>query len=210
MILSPCDGLEIRISPDGCADLEFPDGVALALPVQTHAARVAIVRQPDETFPDTDGLISLSPEIAVGVRTADCQPVILFAPDIRAVAAVHAGWRGTIARISGSAVSELCRLGASPSLMRAFLGPAICGQCYEVSPELVDDFKAAGFAINTAPRHLDLADLNSQDLVGAGLRRANITGSEHCTLHTVAPRYPSWRRVPGTTTRLITAARLTL
>lgn len=208
MILSPCDGLEIRISPDGCTDLDFPTGVTLVLPQQTHTDRVAIVRQPEETFPDTDGLISLTPEIAVGVRTADCQPVILYAPDIRAVAAVHAGWRGTIAHISCNAVRELEQLGASPSQMFAFLGPAICGECYEVSPELVDDFKAAGFAINTAPRHLDLADLNTQDLIGAGLTPANITHIRHCTLHTTTPRYPSWRRTPGTTTRLITTARL--
>ncbi len=202
----------MQISTLSHPDIILPESVSLVLPQQTHTAHVDICTSPGQTFADTDALISLDRAIAVGVRTADCQPILLYAPDIRAVAAVHAGWRGTFGRIGSNTVRRLTALGASPDGIKALLGPSICPECYEVSAELVVQFRAAGFRHLPSPNHLDLARLNAEDLADAGILPANITSTHQCTRHTTdssAHLYPSWRREPGTTTRLISAIRLT-
>lgn len=213
----------MQISTLSHPDIILPEGVSLVLPQQTHTSHVDICTSATQTFADTDALITRDPAIAVGVRTADCQPILLYAPDIRAVAAVHAGWRGTFGRIGSNTVRRLTALGANPAGMKAILGPSICPECYEVSAELVAQFRDAGFRYLPSTDHLDLARLNAEDLADAGILPANITFSHQCTRHTIdgtstravspssEPRhlYPSWRREPGTTTRLISAIRLT-
>lgn len=212
MRLPHWEGVEMQISTLSHPDIILPEGVSLVLPQQTHTAHVDICTSVDQTFADTDALITRDPTIAVGVRTADCQPILLYAPDIRAVAAVHAGWRGTFGRIGSNTVRRLCALGADPAEMKALLGPSICPECYEVSAELVKQFREAGFRHLSSPDHLDLARLNAEDLADAGIPLANITFTHQCTRHATdssAHLYPSWRREPGTTTRLISAIRLT-
>lgn len=202
----------MQISTLSHPDIILPESVSLVLPQQTHTANVALCTSADQTFADTDALITRDPTIAVGVRTADCQPILLYAPDIRAVAAVHAGWRGTFGRIGSNTVRRLRALGADPARMKALLGPSICAECYEVSAELVAQFRAAGFRHLSSPDHLDLARLNAEDLADAGILLSNITFTHQCTRHATdssAHLYPSWRREPGTTTRLISAIRLT-
>ena len=202
----------MQISTLSHPDIILPEGVSLVLPQQTHTANVALCTSADQTFADTDALITRDPTIAVGVRTADCQPILLYAPDIRAVAAVHSGWRGTFGRIGSNTVQRLCALGADLAGMKALLGPSICPKCYEVSAELVVQFRDAGFRHLPSPDHLDLAQLNAEDLADAGIPLSNITITHQCTRHTTdssAHLYPSWRREPGTTTRLISAIRLT-
>lgn len=202
----------MQISTLSHPDIILPESVSLVLPQQTHTAHVDICTSVDQTFADTDALITRDPTIAVGVRTADCQPMLLYSPDIRAVAAVHAGWRGTFGRIGSNTVRRLRTLGADPAEMKALLGPSICPECYEVSAELVVQFRAAGFRHLPSPDHLDLARLNAEDLADAGILSANISFTHQCTRHATdssAHLYPSWRREPGTTTRLISAIRLT-
>lgn len=202
----------MQISTLSHPDIILPKSVSLVLPQQTHTANVALCTSADQTFADTDALITCGPAIAVGVRTADCQPILLYSPDIRAVAAVHAGWRGTFGRIGSNTVRRLRTLGADPAEMKALLGPSICPECYEVSAELVVQFRAAGFRHLPSPDHLDLARLNAEDLADAGILSANISFTHQCTRHATdssAHLYPSWRREPGTTTRLISAIRLT-
>lgn len=202
----------MQISTLSHPDIILPESVSLVLPQQTHTANVALCTSADQTFADTDALITRDPTIAVGVRTADCQPILLYAPDIRAVAAVHAGWRGTFGRIGSNTVRRLRALGADPARMKALLGPSICPECYEVSAELVKQFRDAGFRYLPSPDHLDLARLNAEDLADTGILLSNITFTHQCTSHATdssAHLYPSWRREPGTTTRLISAIRLT-
>lgn len=202
----------MQISTLSHPDIILPESVSLVLPQQTHTAHVDICTSPGQTFADTDALITRDPTIAVGVRTADCQPILLYSPDIRAVAAVHAGWRGTFGRIGSNTVQRLCALGADPARMKALLGPSICPECYEVSAELVKQFRDARFRYLPSPDHLDLARLNAEDLADAGIPLSNITFTHQCTRHATdssAHLYPSWRREPGTTTRLISAIRLT-
>lgn len=185
-----------------------PDAALMAddviIPIQTHSCNVKIVgASPDiSELEDTDALITLRPGVRIGVRTADCVPVVIYAPDINAVAAVHAGWKGSLGGIVGNTLGHLVRLGARPENMHAAFGPSICGQCYEVSQDLADSFVAAGFAgAVIGQRHVSLELVNTMRLQRAGVPLAAIRAALCCTLET--PSYPSWRRNP-TSRRLLT------
>lgn len=180
----------------------------LQLPVQTHTANVALATgNPADEFPATDGLVSFDPGVAVGVRTADCVPVLLYAPDIRGVAAVHAGWRGTISGITLNAIGMLIDSGAAPDRMVAWFGPSICGACYEVDNTLGRRFADAGFSRSVrfmpgGKAMLDLQSVNIGQMLRAGLTSGNINPCGICTF--TDRRYPSWRRHPGESARIIT------
>ena len=74
---------------------------------------------------EADALISMSPGVAVGIATADCVPILLTTPGAETVAAIHAGWRGTLADIVGTVVSALEERGVEPAQLEAAIGPAI-------------------------------------------------------------------------------------
>ncbi len=98
-------------------------------------------RLPDDTA--GDGLMTRTPGLWLTVRSADCVPILLANPHAPAVAAVHAGWRGTLGRIAEKAVGELrsawrCR----PADLRAAIGPCARACCYEVGEELLEAFQA--------------------------------------------------------------------
>lgn len=187
----------------------LPEGITLVAPCQTHTVNTGVASLEATVFPDTDALVTIDPRIAIGVRTADCVPVVLNAPDIGAVAAIHAGWRGTIGRITARTVARLKEMGADPALMHAAVGPAICGRCYEVSPELERDFREAALGgCVESERHLNLPEANIIQLTECGVAAANITDCGVCTLHFALPGgirpWPSWRRDNGTRQRLMT------
>jgi polyphenol oxidase len=90
-----------------------------------------------------DGLITCTPEILVGVQTADCLPMILVDPKRRAVGVFHAGWRGTLKRIAEKGVGEMRRcFGSDPRHLKAAIGPGIHSCCFEVGTEVRDKFES--------------------------------------------------------------------
>ena len=182
---------DCHVTAGVCSDAAL-FGKDILLPVQTHSCNVAVV-DADCSLPDTDAVITRTPGLRIGVRTADCVPMLLFAPDIAAVAAIHAGWKGSLGGIADRTLELLDRLGANLSLLRAAFGPCICGSCYEVSHELADEFRAAGFSdCLVGERNVDLEAVNIRRLLRAGVRRENIKPKSCCTLET--PAFPSWRR----------------
>jgi len=124
-----------------------------ALVNQVHGREVVTIRSGGArpcTRPDADALVSNDPTVAIAVRAADCVPLLLADRKSGAVAAVHAGWRGTAAGVACAAVDALSNeFGARPEDLAAAIGPSIGVCCYEVGSELVDAFAAAGH-----PRHL--------------------------------------------------------
>lgn len=187
-----------------------PQGAQLILPVQTHSLNIASADCGLAEFPDTDALITQRRRIYVGVRTADCVPVLLYAPDIKAVAAVHAGWKGTLGKLPQLTALRMRRMGASLAEMKAWIGPCVCGDCYEVDSELAGRFIDAGFGrcvtVASPKPHLDLAQACVYQLSEAGLEEVNITARSVCTRHSeVGGKFlcPSWRREPGTQRRLV-------
>ena len=169
---------------------------------QIHGRNVVVVRRGESTprgKPEADILVSNDPEVAIAVRAADCVPLLLADSKTGAVAAVHAGWRGTAAGAATAAVDALGREFASrPEDLVAAIGPSICATCYEVGSELVDAFAAAGHArhlidrwfVTTPPAHgrrevpplrLDVAAANRDQLLLAGVAEEHIHMSGLCT-----------------------------
>jgi YfiH family protein len=96
-----------------------------------------------ENPPKADALITGVPGLLLGVQTADCVPILLADTRRRAVAAIHAGWRGTLARIVPKTLGRMrMEFGTRPRDVVAALGPAIGGGCYEVGPEVAQAFAA--------------------------------------------------------------------
>lgn len=155
-----------------------------------------------------DGLITRARRVALAIRTADCAPILIAsrAPTSPpAVAALHAGWRGTLGQIAGRAVrlfSDLFHI--APAHLTAALGPCIGPCCYEVSQALAQDFEAC-FGADCIARvrgqpHLDLQLANRQALLRAGVPPAAIYVSRHCTA-CEAGLFFSHRRDQGRTGR---------
>jgi len=119
---------------------------------QVHGHRIAIVDRPDLTREDLEGydaFVCAVPGIAIGVRTADCVPVLLFDPVKRVVAAVHSGWKGTVQKISRETLLLIHQLfGSALSDIRVVIGPAIGPDSFQVGEEVVERFRGSGFPMS--------------------------------------------------------------
>ncbi|MDP9055099.1 MAG: peptidoglycan editing factor PgeF [Acidobacteriota bacterium] len=141
-----------------------------------------------------DALSSDRAGVLVGVKTADCVPILLAEPSIPLVIAVHAGWRGTAENIVSAAVNELvASWRIRPENVRAAIGPSIGVCCYEVGPEVARHFGAWNPELAGAggPVRLDLPAINRQQLEETGVE--NIWTSGECTFCN-ADKFFSWRR----------------
>jgi YfiH family protein len=163
--------------------------------------------------PAADILVSQDSETALAVRAADCVPLLIADPDTGAVAAVHAGWRGTAAGAATAAVEALAReFGTRPRNLIAAIGPSIGACCYEVGPELIDAFLAAGHSRERVARwfmtpaharpRLDTWAANRDQLMSAGVLEDNIHISGLCTASNVDV-FPSYRVEKERTGRLV-------
>ncbi len=155
---------------------------------QVHGKRVLTIDDAlaDIAIEEADGLASALHGLALGVATADCVP-LLFADGRGRVAAVHAGWRGTVANIAGAAVETLVRLGARVDELRVAFGPSICVDCFEVGREVADQFiPITNAAVQQKPNarpHVDLRYANRRLLEQAGILAAHIDDAPPCTMH---------------------------
>jgi hypothetical protein len=124
-----------------------------------------------------DALLENRPGSVVAVKTADCLPILRVDEGHGAVAAVHAGWRGTVAGIARRAVEAMrAEFGARPGELHAAIGPGIGKCCYEVGPEVAAQFGQQGRA------HVDLAAANRRQLMDAGVTPERIYASNLCTM----------------------------
>ena len=153
----------------------------LALPRQTHSDHVRWMAEAGRPE-DTDAVITDRPRLCVCVKTADCIPILLYDTKQRVVAAVHAGWRGTVSRIVQKTVLEMQP--HSPSDLHAIIGPGISLSRFEVGDEVYEAFLSAGFPVGRIARrmerwHIDLWDANRWLLEEAGLTDIYVQGT--CT-----------------------------
>jgi purine-nucleoside/S-methyl-5'-thioadenosine phosphorylase / adenosine deaminase len=150
---------------------------------QVHGATV--VHAPWEGTPEADASTATGPALLLGIETADCLPVLVVDPVRRAVAAAHAGWRGTAAGVAGKVIEALVAAGSRPADLVAALGPSIGPCCYEVGDELRSAFGPAGATFfRPGPRgrpHLDVRAANVRHLVAAGLHEDRIHHIPDCT-----------------------------
>ncbi|MBI4178387.1 peptidoglycan editing factor PgeF [bacterium] len=137
----------------------------------------------------TDGCVTTQPELVLCIRTADCLPILLFDARGRAVAAVHAGWRGLLAGILGKAVTSICRAArCGPKHIRAVIGPCIHVSCYEVGEEVRRSFAARHgswtrrfFRKSGTRLKASLPGIAGAQLKTAGIPATHIRPSRHCT-----------------------------
>lgn len=166
----------------------------LASTWQVHGADVRRVREDhdeernDRADEQCDALTTNVPGILVAAKHADCVPVLLADERTGACAAVHAGWRGTLAGILGRTLSHMREeYGTRAEDVRAALGPAALGCCYEVGAEVTDAFKeryGETFATPTRDAHalIDLHRANTAQLLAAGLTSERIHRAPYCTI----------------------------
>jgi hypothetical protein len=131
-----------------------------------------------------DGLVLLEPGVIGVIKTADCLPVILCAPDYPACAIVHAGWRGTAQLIARKAVAAMVGLGVPAASMSAIIGPGIGPCCYNVGENVAAAFKAAGIGDEVFARRgeltfLDLKEANRRILMAEGVH--DVDDANLCT-----------------------------
>ncbi len=160
---------------------------------QVHGTDVLVVRDPLDPRPDDqrcDALATNLSGVLLGVKTADCVPVILGDAKSGACAAVHAGWRGTLAEIVKRALLRMREeFGTDASDVRAALGPAALGCCYEVGADVVEPFRAKfkdadSLFTSTKDGHalVDLHEANRRQLVEAGVKPECVHALPLCTM----------------------------
>ena len=174
-------------------------GVALDAMVfahQVHGADAALVGPHDrgrgtvsegDAVPDADVLVTVSPGVTLAILVADCVPLALVDSEAGVLAAVHAGWRGTSAGAVGHAIRAMTDRGAEVGRVRAFLGPAVHPDRYQVSEEVVQALSDAvrpsvlepAVARPDGPGHwlVDLVAANRQQLVASGVESCHMTDS---------------------------------
>ena len=161
-----------------------------------------VIRQ---TLEGVDGLMTDIPEVCVCVSTADCIPLLLYDENNQAVAAIHAGWRGTVQKIVENAIIRMGKAyGTEPSQLKAVIGPGISMDSFEVGDEVYESFRGTCFPLERiAARypamlggmkwHIDLWEANSWLMQECGVKNENISLSGICT-YTNYDRFFSARR----------------
>jgi YfiH family protein len=166
---------------------------------------------PYDDWPEADIAVSNAPAIAVSVRAADCVPILLADRRTGAVAAIHAGWKGTAAGAAMVAVRSLTsRFGTNPEDLIAAIGPSIGPCCYEVGPDLTGHFashaQSSEWFTRDAKPHLDLWRATIDQLAGAGVPPPQIHLCALCTFDHPA-LFDSYRRDGSHAGRLVAAIR---
>ncbi|MGA2411160.1 MAG: peptidoglycan editing factor PgeF [Candidatus Binataceae bacterium] len=150
---------------------------------QVHAATVLRVNDGDAILngvrPRADGMIATATGIALCTFTADCVPILLADEEAHVAAALHAGWRGTLANIAGAGIEAMVRAGARPDRMRAAAGPSIGPCCFEVDAELAEEFtrQIAVASAHTRPGRSGKAFIDLRGIVDGQLKRAGLDPS---------------------------------
>ena len=178
------------------------DDSHLLLPRQTHSDKTLCIDNEFIAMPQKeqkallqgiDAVITDLPRTCIGVSTADCIPVLFHDQRRHAIAAVHAGWRGTVARIAEKTVAAMvATYGCNPQDMVAVIGPGISLEAFEVGDEVYDTFNESGFPMEKIARlypttnggskwHIDLWEANRLQLATCGIPLENIEVAAICT-----------------------------
>lgn len=160
---------------------------------QTHTTNVAVVEASDKGkhFAQTDGMITDVPGICLVTFYADCVPLYFVDPVKRVIGLSHSGWRGTVGKMGKVTVEKMAEVyGAKPENILAAVGPSICQDCYEVSEDVICQFRAV-FSEELFPvlfyrkengkYQLNLWEANRQVLLEAGVKEEHMAVTNLCT-----------------------------
>jgi YfiH family protein len=177
-------------------DGDWPESTTCTTVRQIHSNIVIEANEPGMAG-EGDALITNRPGLFVAIRTADCVPILLADVRNHAVAAVHAGWRGTVSGILSHTLEKMAHLyGTNLADVRLAMGPAILNCCYEVGPEVAKHFGLSGRGC------VDLIEANQRQAVGA---RVEAIG--RCTSCDLGLFY-SFRREGTAAGRMVSAIRI--
>lgn len=196
-----------------CAQLGIPDS-RLIVPRQVHGVRIEEVTEQHlgVAFEDTDALITRLKGVCIGVSTADCVPLLMYDRVTGAIAAAHAGWRGTVGRIAVQTLQAMQEAyGTKADDVSCVVGPSIGPEAFEVGEEVYETFAEAGFPMDdiayrhpaTQKWHIDLWQANVWQLLQAGVQEKAILVSGVCTYMNHA-RFFSARRLGINSGRMFT------
>lgn len=153
--------LSFQVGDDPAAVLANRQRVAAALGTdlgcfvfahQVHGSAVQVIsatdrgrgsRAPDDAIAGVDALVTADPGTALAILVADCVPVVLYDPATQVLGCAHAGWRGTVARVTAAAVTAMQSLGSRPQDVIAGIGPAIGPAAYQIGPEVAGEVRRA-------------------------------------------------------------------
>lgn len=193
------DSICIRTNREILSDAIGISSEKIFTPFQVHGAEVRALTssflslttaEQEKYIYGADALVTDIPGVCIAVATADCVPVLLYAPDKKVVAVVHAGWRGTVQYIVEKTVRFIVgRYKANPALIQAGIGPSICKDAFEVGEEVVEAFRNAGMDLSlimerdetTGKAHIDLWEANRNQLLVAGVLSGNVEMAGICT-----------------------------
>lgn len=164
-----------------------------------HGTAVWRVGEPAPEPAEFDGLVTDRVGPVLGAFAADCIPILFADPVARVIGAAHAGWRGTVGGVAANVVARMVELGSKPADIRVALGPSIGPECFEVGPEVVEQFRAAfgdvpGMVVQGPNKeHIDLRVATRTVLERAGVAPENIDDRPPCT-KCEPDRFFSYRR----------------
>jgi YfiH family protein len=168
---------------------------------QVHSDIIYVADGQGGFLGEGDAIVTGSPGQWIGVRTADCVPLLMADVGRRVIAAVHAGWRGTAARIAAKAVRRMAEeFGSDPSDLFVAIGPAIGPCCYAVGPEVAGQ-------LGYQTMFVDLFGANRDQLLGTGVLESHIDTSGLCTACD-AGQFHSYRRDKLLAGRMVAAIRI--
>lgn len=176
---------------------------------QAHGEKVAHVRQRDkgEVIAGIDSFITEEKDVAIAVFTADCLPVFIYDRINKAIAIVHAGWRGSRDKITTKTLELMAkRFTSRPEGLLCAFGPAIRACCYEVKEEFKDYF-LSGIIERDKKIFFDLAAVNKKQLLDFGVKNSQIEDSNICTACSVDDFF-SYRREKDKTGRMMSVMML--
>ena len=161
---------------------------AMLTAYQTHSATAHVARLAWSQAPEGDAVVTGAAGLACGAMSADCAPVLIADAEARVVASVHAGWRGALDGVIGSAIEAMKGLGARAERMTAAIGPCISQSSYEVGLDFLDRFLAADPAheaffqpgVRADKRLFDLPGFALKRLADAGVAEAEWIGRDTC------------------------------
>ncbi len=175
----------------------------LIMPRQVHGKKILTVdsvflslseAERTQRLDGIDALVTDLSDTFICVSTADCIPVLIYDEAHHALAAIHAGWRGTVQNIVGETLIHMTHTyGTRPADCRAVIGPGISLDSFEVGDEVYETFRAEGFDMNSIARlypsshkwHIDLWEANRRQLTALGVPEANIHTAGICTYKNV-------------------------
>ena len=179
-----------------CADLGITTDT-LARSYQIHGDVIWETKEPGYTS-GYDAIIAHAPGIFAGVGIADCCPILLADPVRKTTAAIHAGWKGTVAQIVSKTASAMISQGSNPADILAYIGPCISLAHFEVGDEVADHFELK--ERRGARWHVDLKASNEAQLSSLGISQIEI--SEYCTIEN-NDLFFSHRKEKGVTGRML-------